>query len=69
MAQTPEEVAARQAIEAQHLARDDRLLASQRAAVDSAKAQLAVQQSAVNWLSLVRLSALRCKSARGPVES
>ena len=37
MAQTPEEVAARQAIEAQHLARDDRLLASERATVDSAK--------------------------------
>jgi hypothetical protein len=36
-AETPEEVAARQAIEAQHLARDDRLLAAQRSAVDSAK--------------------------------
>ncbi len=37
MSQAPEEAAARQAIEAQLLARDDRILASQRAAVDSAK--------------------------------
>jgi hypothetical protein len=37
VSQAPEEVAARQAIEAQLLARDDRILASQRAAVDSAK--------------------------------
>lgn len=37
MAQTPEEAAAWQATETQRLARDDRLLASQRAAVDSAK--------------------------------
>jgi hypothetical protein len=37
VAQTPEEVAARQAIEAQLLARDDRILTAQRAVVDNAK--------------------------------
>jgi hypothetical protein len=37
VAQTPEEVAARQAIEAQLLARDDRILSAQRTTVDSAK--------------------------------
>jgi hypothetical protein len=37
VAQTPEALAARQAIEAQLLARDDRLLSAQRTTVDNAK--------------------------------